>query len=38
MRGLYLGLTPQLVKVVPGASVSFAVYDKAREMLDTEIR
>ncbi|KAJ4986904.1 calcium dependent mitochondrial carrier protein [Stagonosporopsis vannaccii] len=33
-RGLFRGLTPNLLKVVPAVSITYVVYDKSKKMLD----
>ena len=32
-RGLYKGLTPNLLKVVPAVSISYVVYDNSKRLL-----
>jgi solute carrier family 25 phosphate transporter 23/24/25/41 len=34
MRGLFKGLTPNLLKVVPAVSITYVVYDKSKKALD----
>lgn len=34
VRGLFKGLTPNLLKVVPAVSITYVVYDKSKKMLD----
>lgn len=34
LRGLFRGLTPNLLKVVPAVSITYVVYDKSKKMLD----
>ena len=34
VRGLFRGLTPNLLKVVPAVSITYVVYDKSKKMLD----
>ncbi|KAF2856024.1 calcium dependent mitochondrial carrier protein-like protein [Plenodomus tracheiphilus IPT5] len=33
MRGLFRGLTPNLLKVVPAVSITYVVYDKSKQVL-----
>lgn len=33
MRGLFRGLTPNLLKVVPAVSITYVVYDKSKKVL-----
>ncbi|OCK82635.1 calcium dependent mitochondrial carrier protein-like protein [Lepidopterella palustris CBS 459.81] len=33
-RGLFRGLTPNLLKVVPAVSITYVVYDKSKKILD----
>ncbi|PVI07190.1 calcium dependent mitochondrial carrier protein-like protein [Periconia macrospinosa] len=34
VRGLFKGLTPNLLKVVPAVSITYVVYDKSKKVLD----
>lgn len=34
VRGLFKGLTPNLLKVVPAVSITYVVYDKSKKMLE----
>ncbi|KAF2131720.1 calcium dependent mitochondrial carrier protein [Dothidotthia symphoricarpi CBS 119687] len=36
VRGLFKGLTPNLLKVVPSVSITYVVYDKSKKLLDLQ--
>ena len=36
-KGLYRGITPNFMKVIPAVSISYVVYEKARRFLGVEM-
>ena len=38
MRGLYKGLLPNVLRVMPQSAITFLVYEKVMQLLESDLR